>query len=83
MEIKEKAYFEIYLNGKSIFSGVGENMKFSGDYTMKRFEGSYTYQSYWGVTFELPVYYVDFETMGSIITQGFFTLEEGNTCEKL
>ena len=61
MEIKEKAYFEVYHDNELIFKGVGENMKFSGIFIKLEYAPkNYSYTSHWGNTFEIPVYIIHY-----------------------
>lgn len=99
MEIKEKAYFEIYQDDKLMSQGVGENMKFSGNFIRVEYlPKSYTYTTQWGNTYEIPSYIIQYyseqihpkEDVALLTKEEFNNImnifssySEGNTCEKL
>lgn len=79
MEIKEKAYFEIYQDDKLISQGVGENMKFSGNFIKVEFlPKSYTYTTLWGNTIELPSYIIKYCSHDSELFLNLLTTKEFN-----
>ena len=97
MEIKEKAYFEIYQDDKLITQGIGENLKFSGNLIKVEFlPKSYTYTTHWGNTIELPSYIIKYCSNNEELFLGLLTKKEfnnimntfnkydkDNSCEKL
>ncbi len=74
MEIKGKAYFEIYYNDKLMSQGVGEDMKFSGEFRMHYLPSSYKYRPYPEsestlFDYKIPIYVITYYSMESTLDE--------------